>query len=231
MSSPARARTNARFFKTGPSQYGEGDRFAGLTLGQVHSLRRKYGELTLSDIDDLIHSPVHEERLLALDILVDQYKKGDRATQKAIYEEYLRNTACVNNWDLVDCSAGYIVGAYLQERPKDALDRLAASESVWERRIAMIATSHYIKQGDPQPALRIAEALLQDKHDLIHKAVGWMLREVGKRCGAEYLTAFLDRHAATMPRTALRYAIEHLAAEERQYYMALKAKSRETRTQ
>jgi 3-methyladenine DNA glycosylase AlkD len=133
----------------------------------------------------------------------------------------------VNNWDLVDCSAGCIVGPYLQAQPKDVLDRLASSESVWERRIAMIATSHYIKQGDPEPALRIAAALLQDKHDLIHKAVGWMLREVGKRCGKEYLTAFLDQHAATMPRTALRYAIEHLADEDRQYYMALKAKLKE----
>ena len=225
-----RAQRNARFFKTGPGEYGEGDRFAGLTLSQVHALRRKYRHLSLASLSDLLQSPIHEERLLALDILVDQYTKGDPEVRQAIYELYLGSTRWVNNWDLVDCSAAYIVGAHLQSKPQDVLDRLAASESLWERRIAMIATHYYIRRGDPGPALRIAEALLQDRHDLIHKAAGWMLRETGKRCSKNDLTAFLDKYAATMPRTMLRYAIEQLPREEQQHYLALKAQLKAARS-
>jgi len=224
--SPERAERNARFFKTGPGQYGEGDQFAGLTLAQVHALRRKFRGLSLDCLAELLESPIHEERLLALDILVDQYARGDSTARQAIYDLYLGSTRWVNNWDLVDCSAAQIVGAHLQGKPRDVLDRLAASQSVWERRIAMIATFHYIRQGDPLPALGIAEVLLGDRHDLIHKAAGWMLREVGKRCTKEHLTSFLDKYAATMPRTMLRYAVEQLPREEQQHYMGLKAKSK-----
>jgi 3-methyladenine DNA glycosylase AlkD len=218
-----RAQSNSRFFKTGPGEYGEGDQFAGLTLAQVHALRRKYRALSLDVLTELLQSPIHEERLLALDILVDQYNKGDPGLRQAIYELYLHSTRWINNWDLVDCSAAYIIGAHLQSKPQDVLGRLAASESVWERRIAIIATFYFIRHGEPTPALRIAETLLQDRHDLIHKAAGWMLREVGKRCGKTHLTGFLDKYAATMPRTMLRYAIEQLPREEQQYYMGLKA--------
>lgn len=175
----------------------------------------------------LLQSPVHEERLLALDILVDQYAKGSPSTRQAIYDLYIVSTRWVNNWDLVDCSAAQIVGAHLKDGPQQVLGTLAASQSVWERRIAMIATFFYIRHGDPQPDLRIAEALLQDRHDLIHKASGWMLREVGKRRGETYLTSFLDQHAATMPRTMLRYAIEQLQLEEQERYLAMKARLKE----
>jgi 3-methyladenine DNA glycosylase AlkD len=227
LSSAERAQKNAWFFKTGPGQYGEGDQFAGLTLTQVHTLRKKYRDLSLNDVEQFLHSSVHEERLIALDILVDQFKRADSVGRERIFNLYVGNTAFVNNWDLVDASAGHIVGAYLQDKPKDVLDHLASSGSVWDRRIAMIATFPYIKQGDSEVALRVAEMLVYDKHDLIHKAVGWMLREVGKR---ERLTNFLDKYAATMPRTMLRYSLELLPPTERQYYMALKGQDAAGRT-
>ena len=228
LASPERAKNNAWFFKTGPGQYGEGDRFAGLMLTQIRGLVRKYRDLSLEDAETLLHSPLHEERLLALLILVQRYRarKTDDTTRKRIYDLYLANTAYVNNWDLVDASAVHIVGPYLADKPKDVLFRLAASDLVWERRIAVLATFHYIKQRDCTLALQIAETLMSDKHDLIHKATGWMLREVEKRCGHETLTAFLDTHAATMPRTALRYALERFPPEERAHYMSLKQRSR-----
>jgi 3-methyladenine DNA glycosylase AlkD len=226
LADPERAASTARFFKTGHGEYGEGDQFAGLTLPQVRALARKHKDLSVDHAFELLRSPIHEERSLALLILVRQYQRRDHATRDRIYRLYLDNTAYVNNWDLVDGSAEHIVGPQLDGQPKDVLDNLAASDSVWERRIAMLATFHYIKQGDPAPALHIAEALLQDKHDLIHKAVGWMLREVGKRCGHEHLTRFLDAHAATMPRTALRYALEHFPPDERKRYMGVKAAMR-----
>jgi 3-methyladenine DNA glycosylase AlkD len=228
LSSPERAKNNAWFFKTGPGQYGEGDQFAGLTLTQIRTLVRKYRDLNLEDCQTLLHSPLHEERLLALLILVQRFRarKTDGATRGRIYDLYLANTAYVNNWDLVDASAGHIVGAYLADKPKDVLFRLAASDLVWERRIAVLATFHDIKQGDPTLALQVAATLMNDKHDLIHKATGWMLREVDKRCGHHHLTAFLDTHAATMPRTALRYALERFPPEERAHFMSLKQRSR-----
>jgi 3-methyladenine DNA glycosylase AlkD len=224
LATPERARSNAWFFKTGPGQYGEGDSFAGLTLPQIRALLRKYRGVSLEDATQLLHSALHEERLLAVLMLVDRYKRAarDPETRRRIYDLYLANTDYVNNWDLVDASAVHIVGPYLQDKPRDVLFELARSASVWERRIAVLATFHYIKQGDCSTALQIAESLLSDKHDLIHKAVGWMLREAGKRCGPARLTAFLDRHAATMPRTALRYALERFDPETRQRYMGMK---------
>lgn len=221
ISSPEKAKTNAWFFKTGPGQYGEGDQFIGVTVPQQRSLARKYQDLSFEDITSLSHSPIHEERLLSLFILVGQFKKADPAAQKKIYEFYLSNTKQINNWDLVDLSADKIVGSFLEDKPKDILKKLAKSESLWERRIAMIATFHYIKKGDPKLALEIAEILVNDKHDLIQKAVGWSLREIGQKCGENYLTDFLDNFAATMPRTALRYAIEHFSTEKRAYYLKL----------
>ena len=228
LASPERAKNNAWFFKTGPGQYGEGDQFAGLTLTQIRGLVRKYRDLSIEDCETLLHSTLHEERLIALLILVQRYRarKTDGATRKRIYDLYLANTAYVNNWDLVDASAVHIVGPYLADKPKDVLFRLAASDLVWDRRIAVLATFHYIKQGDSALALQIAAALMSDKHDLIHKATGWMLREVDKRCGHKTLTAFLDTHAVTMPRTALRYALERFPPEERAHYMSLKQRSR-----
>jgi 3-methyladenine DNA glycosylase AlkD len=227
VSSREKAKASAWFFKTGPGQYGEGDVFIGVTIPELRALARKYRNLNLEDMEALLESPVHEERALALLILVHQFEKGDAARRQALYDFYLAHLKQVNNWDLVDGSASYIIGPMLDGRPKELLSRFASSESLWERRIAMIATHHYSRQGDPQPALAIAALLLHDRHDLIHKAVGWMLREVGQRCGREYLTDFLDQHAATMPRTALRYAIEKFAPEERQRYLGLKRRGAE----
>jgi 3-methyladenine DNA glycosylase AlkD len=222
LADPGRARTNAWFLQMKPGGYGEGDQAIGLTSPQVRALARRYRELSIEDCETLLHSPLHEERALALVILVRHFEKGDAATRERIYDLYLANTAYVNNWDLVDGSAEYIVGPWLADKPKYVLFELARSSAVWERRIAMIATFAYIKKGDCTVALQVAEALLNDRHDLIHKAIGWMLRETGKKCGRETLTAFLDKHAATMPRTALRYALEHFGPEERRHYMSMK---------
>jgi 3-methyladenine DNA glycosylase AlkD len=228
LATPERAKANTWYFKTGPGEYGEGDQFAGLTLPQVRSLVKKYRDLSIEDCEELLHSPLHEERLLAVLLWVQRCRarKTDAATRERIYNLYLANSAYVNNWDLVDASATYIVGPYLQDKPRDVLLRLAASDLVWDRRIAVLATFHFIKQGDCTDALQVAEALMGDKHDLIHKAVGWMLREVEKKCGHATLTTFLDRFAVTMPRTALRYALERFAPEERAHYMSMKQRSR-----
>jgi 3-methyladenine DNA glycosylase AlkD len=228
LASPERAKANTAYFKTGPGQYGEGDQFAGLTLPQMRSLVKKYRDLGIDDCEELLHSPLHEERMLALLLLVQRCraKRTGQSARERIYGLYLTNTSYVNNWDLVDVSAPYIVGPFLQDRPRDVLLRLAASELVWDRRIALLATFHFIKQSDCSDALRVAEALMGDKHDLIHKAMGWMLREVEKRCGHSTLTTFLDKHAATMPRTALRYALERFDPQERAHYMGVKQRPR-----
>lgn len=214
-----KAKSSARFFKTGPGQYGEGDVFIGVTVPEQRKVARQYQDLPLADAEQLLLSSIHEERLVALIILVGQFIRGDEATKETIYHFYLAHTDRVNNWDLVDSSAEYIVGSWLQNKDKAILVKLAQSESIWERRIAMLATLHYIKQGDPTVALKIAELLLHDKHDLIQKAVGWMLREIGKRCSREVEEAFLLKHYKTMPRTILRYAIEHFPKERREGYL------------
>ena len=216
---PQRARLNLRFFKTGPGDYGEGDRFMGLTLPQIREIAREARALPLAGVDRLLHSPWHEVRLLAAIVLAMQYAKADEPGRTAIYRLYLSRTAYLNNWDLVDVTAPSIVGVHLLKRSRAVLTRLARSKSVWERRIAMVSTSAFIRRGEFDDTLRLATQLLPDRHDLIHKVVGWMLREVGKRDEAA-LCAFLDRHAATMPRTALRYAIERLGQTQRRYYMA-----------
>ncbi len=217
---PAKAKILARFFKTGPGEYGAGDKFLGLTVPVSRAIVRKYHALPLADVKKLLASPNHEERLIALLVLVEQFQKGGKSERKKIFDLYLASTARINSWDLVDLSADKIVGAYLNGRGRALLTRLARSKHLWERRIAMLATFHRIKQGDATEAFRIAKTLLRDRHDLIHKAVGWMLREAGKRSSERELRSFLDTHAGVMPRTTLRYAIERLPERERRAYLA-----------
>jgi 3-methyladenine DNA glycosylase AlkD len=207
------------FFKTGPGQYGEGDVFLGIRVPQLRLLLRRCDDLDLAQTEALLHSPIHEQRLFALLVLVREYRRGDAGQKQRIYRLYLRNTRFINNWDLVDSSAEYIVGAQLQDRSRAPLYRLARSRSVWERRIAIIATFHYIRTGECSDTLALAEQLLGDREDLIHKAVGWMLREVGKRCGIKAEEGFLKRHCTVMPRTMLRYAIERFPETERRRYL------------
>ncbi|MFO0893112.1 MAG: DNA alkylation repair protein [Isosphaeraceae bacterium] len=219
MGSPEAAATAAGFFKTGPGQYGEGDRFLGVRVPALRTLARECRTLPLDQATELLRSEFHEERLLALLILVAQAEKGGPAAKERIYRLYLDQTRLINNWDLVDTSAPAIVGGYLADRSRKPLDRLARSRSLWERRIAIIATLHFIRRGEFADTLRIAETLLDDREDLIHKAVGWMLREAGKRDQA-VLEGFLDQHASRMPRTMLRYAIERFPAEVRKAYLS-----------
>lgn len=209
-----------RFFKTGKGDYAEGDIFAGLSVPQSRLLAKKYKDLSLADVKKLLTSPIHEERLIALFILVIQFANGTEEEKKVIYELYLSHTAYINNWDLVDSSADKIVGEYLLDKEMRILKKLAKSNSLWERRIAIIATYAYIKQGKCDETFQIAEILMHDKHDLIHKAVGWMLREVGKRCAENVLETFLKKQYLTMPRTMLRYAIERFSEEKRKAYLS-----------
>ncbi|GJG89151.1 hypothetical protein tb265_43320 [Gemmatimonadetes bacterium T265] len=213
-----RARALHRFFQADPGGYGAGDTFVGVRVPDVRRLARAARGLALDDVAVLLRSPVHEERLLALLVLVDAYARGDGATRDVVFAFYLAHVAQVNNWDLVDASAPYVVGAHLAARDRGLLDDLAASPSVWERRIAVLATFHFVRRGEGADTLRLAARLLADRHPLIHKAVGWMLREVGKRDPGA-LARFLDAHAGAMPRTMLRYAVERLAPAERQRYM------------
>ena len=218
---PEKAVFLPRFFKTGPGQYAEGDKFLGVTVPNQRLVAKKYKDLPLNQVEKLIGSPWHEERLTGLFILVGIYQKGDEKVKKEVYDFYISHTKNINNWDLVDTSAGYIVGQYLENRPEKmkVLRQLAKSDLLWERRIAMIATLAYIVKGSSEEALEIAEVLLNDKHDLIQKAVGWMLREVGKRCSRQVLVEFLNKYYKTMPRTTLRYAIEHFSPEIRKNYL------------
>ena len=214
-----RAKTSLWFFKTGPGQYGEGDRFLGVSAAPLHKLAREFEEMSLSEIVKLLESSWHESRSLALLVMGRAYAKGSEEKRLALYEAYLANTDNINNWDLVDCSADHIVGAHLEARNRAPLKKLAKSKSLWERRIAMIATFRYIKKGEFGETLKIAKILVNDKHDLIHKAVGWMLREVGKRGGQREEEEFLQEHCRTMPRTMLRYAIERFPEELRRAYL------------
>lgn len=214
----ARAVILQRFFKTGKGEYGEGDIFAGLTVPQVRSIASRYPGLSLYDISKLLKSAIHEERLIALLILVRQFQKGDDTVKKTIYSYYLNHAQRVNNWDLVDLTAPKIVGAYLSDKPKDVLYALAHSKSLWERRIAVLATFIYIGNKQYDPSFRIARILLKDQHDLIHKAVGWMLREIGKR-SVKTEEFFLRKYYKIMPRTMLRYAIEKFPEKKRLAYL------------
>ncbi len=209
-----------RFFKAGPGEYAEGDVFIGVTVPDQRTIAKRYRDLPLLDVENLLHSPIHEHRLTALLILADQFKRGDEIIKKKIVDLYLNNTKFVNNWDLVDASCYKIIGPWIdQTQNQELFDSLATSKSLWEQRIAMVSTYHFIRNGDLKPTLRIAEMLLDHKHDLIHKAVGWMLREAGKRNEA-VLIAFLKKHYHQMPRTALRYAIERFDETKRKQYLA-----------
>lgn len=216
-SSAEKAKASAWFFKTGPGQYGEGDQFIGLTVPEQRKLANKYKDLPKAELEKLISSPIHEHRLTALFILVTQYKNAKE--KKPLVDFYLKNLRFVNNWDLVDSSASYILGDWLLNKPKDQIYQFAKSKNLWERRVAMLSAGGFISKGEFEDVFKIAEILLNDEEDLIHKAVGWMLREVGKK-DLKVEERFLDKHYKTMPRTMLRYAIEKFTPEKKAHYMA-----------
>lgn len=217
-SNKEKAKALQRFFKTGEGEYAEGDVFLGLSVPQSRELVKKYPNLDFSTLQFLLDSKIHEERMIALLILVKRYKKSNEEQKGKIFDFYLQNSRNINNWDLVDLSAPNIPGNYLLEKPKDILYSLAKSKNLWEKRIAIISTAAFIKNNEFQDALKISEILLKDSHDLIHKAVGWMLREIGKR-NKEAEESFLKKNYKSMPRTMLRYAIEKFPEEERQAYL------------
>jgi 3-methyladenine DNA glycosylase AlkD len=204
----SKASNAARFFKTGVGQYGEGDCFIGVTIPEIRHVIKSYLELSGADVEALLKSPEHEFRMAALLIWTHQSRFGDRETRRAIYERYIAHTRWINNWDLIDASAPEIVGGFLFTTDRSILDQLAVSEIMWNRRIAIVATSYFIGRGQPDDTLHIARFLLNDGEDLIQKATGWMLREVGKHCSQEVEEAFLRAHYKGMPRTMLRYAID-----------------------
>lgn len=217
---PQKAKFLARFFKTGKGEYGYGDVFVGLTVPQSRKIALHYSTLKLTEIQQLLQSKIHEERLIALLILVGNFQKGDAKTRKEIYDFYLSHTKHINNWDLVDLSADKIVGGYLLDKSRAVLKKLAASANLWERRIAVLSTFQFIKEKkEHNDTFVIAQMLLNDKHDLIHKAVGWMLREVGKRISESVEEEFLTKYYKQMPRTMLRYAIERFSESKRRFYL------------
>ncbi len=215
---PKKAAYFPRFFKTAKGQYGEGDQFIGVTVPSLKSVAKKYHSLPFNEIKELLYSKVHEHRLIALFILVQEYEKGDKTKMEDVYLFYYKHRAQVNNWDLVDSSAYKIMGPYLKDKEKTVLYELAVSKSLWDRRIAMMSTLAYIRKNDFEDALKIAEILVNDSHDLIQKAVGWMLREIGRK-DIQAEIRFLDRYFKTMPRTMLRYAIERFDKKKKAYYM------------
>lgn len=217
-------RVNAAiFFKTGIGQYGEHDQFIGIPVPVLRKIAKKFPNLAFEELQVLIESSINEERLLALYVLIDLYKKASAEKKESIYRFYMSNLRWVNNWNLVDSSAYWIIGVHLFKRDKAALLNLARSHSLWERRIAIIATLYFIRNNVFVWTLKIAQLLLKDSHDLIHKAVGWMLREVGKR-DKVVLTEFLNAYAGDMPRTMLRYAIEKFSANKRKFYLEKKSR-------
>jgi 3-methyladenine DNA glycosylase AlkD len=221
---PEDAAVLQRFFKTGPGEYGEGDVFAGVKVPKIRKLVREVWTAEESVVRSLLASAIHEARLLALLILVRQFEKGTEADRARIFRLYLASTSRINNWDLVDLSAPNIVGGYLVDRSRRPLYRLAGSKSLWERRIAILATFAFIRRHEFDGTLAIADRLLDDREDLIHKAVGWMLREIGKR-DLSVLETFLQPRLTVMPRTMLRYAIERFPEAKRQNYLRAKSQS------
>ncbi len=213
--SPQKAKISEWFFKTGKGGYAEGDKFVGLTTPESKMIAKKYSNL----LTELLKSEIHEERIIAIILLKEKYKKGDEKTKEEIFYIYIGNTEYINNWDIVDISAEYIVGDYLENKDKDLLYDFSKSGILWERRISILSTFGYIKKGKPELTLELAEILLDDKQDLIHKAVGWMLREVGKRCSQELLEGFLKKYYKRIPRTTLRYAIERFPEALRLKYL------------
>jgi hypothetical protein len=226
-SSPEELKKIQRYFKTGAGQYGEGDQFIGVRMGQVFELAKEFIEMPPGEIETLLESPIHEVRAGALSIMGKQAgsKKTPASRLKELYDLYLRRHDRINNWDLVDLAAYHVVGRYLADKPRDVLYQLARSSNMWERRTAIVSTAHFIKQGDVADTFAIATLLLDDDQDLVHKGAGWMLRAAGG-VDRQRLLDFLDTYAATMPRTLLRYAIENLDKEQRAHYMSRKAAQR-----
>jgi 3-methyladenine DNA glycosylase AlkD len=218
LADPEKAKILSRFFKTGKGQYGEGDVFLGIVVPKQRTVAKKYSGLPLRDIGRLLTSKIHEHRLVALIILANAYKNADTEDREKIVDFYLKQARNINNWDLVDLSAPNILGEYLLDKDRTVLYRLTRSKSLWERRIAIMSTFAFIRKNDFKDTLRISELLLNDSHDLIHKAAGWMLREVGKR-DLKTEEDFLERHYSLMPRTMLRYAIERFGAEKRKMFL------------
>lgn len=225
-SSPAEVEKIQRYFKTGEGEYGAGDKFIGVRMGQLFALAKEFIDMPLAEIEKLLDSPIHEARAGGLSIMGKQArsKKTTDARRQELFDLYIRRHDRVNNWDLVDLGALYVVGPYLIDKPRHILYKLARSKNIWERRTAIVGTGQLIKQGDVDDTFKIAEILLEDDEDLIHKGTGWMLRAAGG-VDRKRLLAFLDQHAATMPRTLLRYSIEHLDKKQREHYMGLKKKS------
>lgn len=215
---PEKAKHSFRFFKSGKGEYAEGDQFLGIRVPELRALVKQFQQTPLADVITILKSDYHEERLFALFLLVHQFSKADSVLGKKIVKAYLDHTRFINNWDLVDSSAHHILGCYLFDKSRRQLYQLAESNSLWERRIAMIATYYFIKRDDFDDALKLAELLLADQHDLIHKVSGWMLREIGNR-NKSVEDAFLQQHYRDMPRTMLRYAIEKYPESERQAYL------------
>ena len=218
LADPVIAEHSRHFFKTGEGEYGEGDRFHGIRVPVLRKYARKYQSISLAEVRQLLASPFHEERIFALLALIRKFEKGDCTVRKKVYTLYLDNLKYVDNWDLVDISAPYIVGPWLEMRDKEVLYRLAQSEVLWERRVAILSTFHCIRKNSFHDALSISELLIHDSEELIHKAVGWGLREIGKR-NVTVEKAFLGKHYRDMPRTMLRYAIERFTEEERIKYL------------
>ncbi|MEK7649871.1 MAG: DNA alkylation repair protein [Patescibacteria group bacterium] len=227
LGTPHRAKVSAWFFKTGPGHYGHGDIFYGVTVPEQRRIAKRYKDLLLTEIARLFVNPVHECRLTALLILVGQYQRADKKDQARITKFYVAHAKQINNWDLVDSSASYILGTELQDKKRNILYKLARSKNLWERRIAIVSTHAFIRRGDLIDTFCIAAILMHDTHDLIHKAAGWMLREAGKRdqCALE---DFLEKHAARMPRTMLRYAIEKFPDQKRKAYLSMPSVARKS---
>jgi 3-methyladenine DNA glycosylase AlkD len=216
---PKRAISASGFFRTVKDECGAGDIFLGISIPVLRRVARPYRDLPLAEIEKLLYAKLHEYRTAAIEILVSQYQRAGEEQRTGIVDFYLRNTAAINSWDLVDGSAPYILGEHLKTHPRKILRKLAQSKSLWERRIAMVATLRLVRSGELDDALIIAELLLDDSHDLIHKAVGWVLREAGKK-DRKRLLAFLETHYSRLPRTTLRYAIEHFTPEQRKRMLA-----------
>ena len=214
-----------RYFKTGAGEYGEGDLFLGIRMGTLFEVSKGYADMPVTELEKLLESPVHEVRAGALSIMnkAAMAKRTSPERRAELYELYLRRHDRINNWDLVDVACRYVIGVYLEDKPRDVLYRLAASANIWERRTAIVSTWWFIRSGDLDDAMALSEVLVNDEQDLIHKAVGWMLRYAGDKDPAR-LRDFLDRHAPTMPRTMLRYAIEKLSPELRKHYLGLRSR-------
>lgn len=226
MGSPTDAQFLQRFFKTGEGQYGAGDIFIGVRMPVIRKVAARYRDMPLNELEKILDSPIHEHRMAAVILMAEQAKlaakRANNVLSQQLFDLYLRCSDRLNNWDIIDCSCRDVVGGYLMTRPRNILDKLAHSQNMWERRIAIVSTWQFIRAGQLDDTFRIAELLLGDSHDLIHKATGWMLREAGKK-DEQALRTFLDKHASTMPRTALRYAIERLHPADRTHYMTQKS--------